>query len=134
MSMLLIEGVVNDFTFAARLDGEHRPFSLQMYLPPREVCNFVNRITHTTEELFHTGRAPTLSNGHADNGTDGCRLGLTVPGRETVDDPTPGYPSPANSSFDLLDQLTMSENKDSPALHLFSGAMWMMRQITVIYL
>ena len=40
MSMLLIEGVVNDFTFAARLAEKQKPLSLQMFLPPREVCNF----------------------------------------------------------------------------------------------
>ncbi len=58
MSMLLIEGVVNDFTFAARLTGKQKPLSLQMFLPPREVCNFFNPLTHATEQLFHTGQAP----------------------------------------------------------------------------
>ncbi len=58
MSMLLIEGVVNDFTFAARLAGKQTPLSLQMFLPPREVCNFFNPLTHATEQLFHTGQAP----------------------------------------------------------------------------
>jgi len=58
MSMLLIEGVVNDFTFAARLAGKQKPLSLQMFLPPREVCNFFNPLTHATEQLFHTDQAP----------------------------------------------------------------------------
>lgn len=58
MSMLLIEGVVNDFTFAARLAGKKKPLSVQMFLPPREVCNFFNPLTHATEQLFHTGQAP----------------------------------------------------------------------------
>jgi hypothetical protein len=58
MSMLLIEGVVNDFTFAARLAGQHKPLSLQMFLPPREVCNFFNPLTHATEHLFHSGQTP----------------------------------------------------------------------------
>jgi hypothetical protein len=58
MSMLLIEGVVHDFTFAARLAGERKPLSLQMFLPPREVCNFFNPLTHATEQLFHNRQAP----------------------------------------------------------------------------
>jgi hypothetical protein len=58
MSMLLIEGVVNDFTFAARLAGQRKPLSLQMFLPPREVCNFFNPLTYATEHLFHSGQAP----------------------------------------------------------------------------
>ena len=58
MSMLLIEGVVHDFTFAAQLADQPRPLSLQMFLPPREVCNFFNPLTHATEDLFHQGQAP----------------------------------------------------------------------------
>ena len=58
MSMLLIEGIVHDFTFAARLAGERKPLSLQMFLPPREVCNFFNPLTHATEQLFHNRQAP----------------------------------------------------------------------------
>jgi len=58
MSMLLIEGVVHDFTFAAQLADHPRPLSLQMFLPPREVCNFFNPLTHATEDLFHQGQAP----------------------------------------------------------------------------
>ena len=40
MSMLLIEGIVHDFTFAADLAGQDQPLSAQFFLPPREVCNF----------------------------------------------------------------------------------------------
>ena len=58
MSMLLIEGVVHDFTFAARLAGRSKPLSTQMYLPPREVCNFFNPLVHATEQLFTERRAP----------------------------------------------------------------------------
>ena len=58
MNMLLIEGVVNDFTFAARLTGHSKPLSVQMFLSPREVCNFFNPLTHATETLFQTGQAP----------------------------------------------------------------------------
>mgnify|MGYP003320546051 FL=1 len=58
MNMLLIEGVVHDFTFAARLTDHPKPLSVQMFLPPREVCNFFNPLTHATEELFHDRRAP----------------------------------------------------------------------------
>tara|TARA_B100000029_G_scaffold267807_1_gene263428 strand:- start:903 stop:2114 length:1212 start_codon:yes stop_codon:yes gene_type:complete len=53
MTMLLAEGIVNDFTFAARIADQPRPLSCQMFLNPREVCNFFNPLTHATEELFH---------------------------------------------------------------------------------
>ena len=56
--MLLSDGVVHDFTFAARLTDHPKPLSVQMFLPPREVCNFFNPLTHATEELFHDRRAP----------------------------------------------------------------------------
>jgi hypothetical protein len=58
MSMLLIEGIVHDFTFAARLTNQPRPLSLQMFLSPREICNFFNPLTNATEQLFRERRAP----------------------------------------------------------------------------
>ena len=32
-TMLLMNGLVEDFNFAARIDGRSQPFSTQMYLP-----------------------------------------------------------------------------------------------------
>jgi len=58
VSMLLIEGLVYDFTFAARLKGKPDPFSTQMFLPPREVCNFFSPLVNHMETLFVTGKSP----------------------------------------------------------------------------
>ena len=58
MSMLLIEGIVHDFTFAADLAGQDQPLSAQFFLPPREVCNFFSPLVHATETLFRHRRAP----------------------------------------------------------------------------
>jgi hypothetical protein len=82
-TMLLLEGLVGDFTFAARLNpapspsnplppgegrvkgaarggraGEGAPLSTAMYLPPREVCNFFSPLVHHCETMFLTGKAP----------------------------------------------------------------------------
>ena len=58
MSMLLIEGIVHDFTFAARLADQKQPLSAQFFLPPREVCNFFSPLVHATETLFRHRRTP----------------------------------------------------------------------------
>jgi len=58
VTMLLLEGIVHDFTFAARLDGRDAPFSLKTYLPPREVCNFFSPLVNHVETLFLTGKSP----------------------------------------------------------------------------
>ena len=58
VTMILMEGLVADFTFAARLKNPNRIFSTQIYLPPREVCNFFNPLVHHTESLFLTGKSP----------------------------------------------------------------------------
>ena len=57
-TMLLLEGLVGDFTFAARLKGRGEPLSTAMYLPPREVCNFFTPLVHHCETLFLTLQAP----------------------------------------------------------------------------
>ena len=55
-TILLMEGLVMDFTFAARLKGGE-VISTQMFLPPREVCNFFNPQCHSVEQMFLTGKA-----------------------------------------------------------------------------
>jgi hypothetical protein len=58
VTMLLLEGIVHDFTFAARLQDHRDPFSVLMYLPPREVCNFFSPLVNHMETLFLTGKSP----------------------------------------------------------------------------
>jgi len=58
ITMLLLEGIVEDFTFAAQLADRSDLLSLQMHLAPREVCNFFSPLVNHIETLFLTGRAP----------------------------------------------------------------------------
>lgn len=58
VTMLLMEGLVHDFTFAAKLKGRREPLSTNFHLPPREVCNFFSPLTHHVERLFVTGKSP----------------------------------------------------------------------------
>ena len=58
VTMLLVEGLVHDFTFAAKLKGSRDRLSAMFHLPPREVCNFFSPLTHHVEQLFLTGKSP----------------------------------------------------------------------------
>jgi hypothetical protein len=57
-TMLLLNGLVNDMTFAARLKGTSELFSCLMYLPHRDVCNFFSPLAHQIETMFLTGKSP----------------------------------------------------------------------------
>lgn len=56
-TMLLVEGLVGDITFAARLKGKEHPLSTLMYLHPRNLCNFFSPLCYAMEEMFLTGVA-----------------------------------------------------------------------------
>ncbi len=59
--MLLMGGLVQDFNFAARLAGEDRPLSTQMYLPMpparTSLANFFSPQVNNVERMFLTGKA-----------------------------------------------------------------------------
>jgi len=57
-TMLLLNGLVTDMTFAARLRGESDVFSCLMYLPHRDVCNFFSPLVRQAESMFLTGKSP----------------------------------------------------------------------------
>src|SRR4051812_30058244 len=60
-TMLLMNGLVQDFNFAAHIDGRAQPFSTQMYLPmPPErtsLANFFSPLVNNMEKMFLSGRA-----------------------------------------------------------------------------
>ena len=59
VTMLLIEEFVHDFCVAVRYkDPSKKPLSTNLFLPPREVCNFFSPQVHSAEEMFNTGKAP----------------------------------------------------------------------------
>lgn len=61
-SMILLNGLIQDFNFAARLKGREAPFSTQMYLPMpparTTLANFFSPLVNNIEQLFLTGRSP----------------------------------------------------------------------------
>ena len=55
-TMLLLEGLVGDFTFAARLKGHREPLSTLMHLPKPQRGNFFNPMINNIEKMFLTGK------------------------------------------------------------------------------
>jgi hypothetical protein len=60
-TMLLMSGLVEDFNFAAQIEGRSEPFSTQMYLPMppgrTTLANFFSPLVNNVEKMFLTGRA-----------------------------------------------------------------------------
>jgi hypothetical protein len=57
-TMLLMNGLVNDFTFSARLKGQAEPLSTLFYLPPNPNVVYSAALMSKAEEMFLTGKAP----------------------------------------------------------------------------
>ena len=59
-TMILFNGLVQDFNFAARLEGSERPFSTQMYLPMpparTTLANFFSPQCYQVERMFLSGK------------------------------------------------------------------------------
>jgi hypothetical protein len=57
-TMLLMNGLVDDFTFAARLKGQVEPISTLFYLPPNPNVTYSAELMSKAEETFLTGKSP----------------------------------------------------------------------------
>lgn len=57
-TMLLMNGLVTDFTFAARLKGQADPLSTLFYLPPNPNVTYSAGLMAAAEATFLTGKAP----------------------------------------------------------------------------
>lgn len=57
-TMLLLNGLVTDFTFAAKLKGQAEPLSTLFYLPPVPNVVYSAALMSGAEEMFRTGVAP----------------------------------------------------------------------------
>jgi hypothetical protein len=55
-TMLQLNGLVQDFTFAARLKGETEPLSTLFYLPPNPNVVYSASLMARAEEMFLTGK------------------------------------------------------------------------------
>lgn len=60
-TMMLMNGLVRDFNFAASLEGVIKPFSTQMYLPMPDgrttLANFFSPLSNNVEKMFLSGKA-----------------------------------------------------------------------------
>jgi hypothetical protein len=57
-TMLLMNGLVDDFNFAARIKGEEKPLSTLFHLPPNPNVVYSAALMSKAEEMFLTGKAP----------------------------------------------------------------------------
>ena len=57
-TMLLMNGLVGDFTFATRLQGESEPLSTLFYLPPNPNVTYSAALMAKAETTFLTGKSP----------------------------------------------------------------------------
>lgn len=57
-TMLLMNGLVGDFTFAARLKGQAEPLSTLFHLPPNPNVVYSAALMSKAEETFLTGKTP----------------------------------------------------------------------------
>jgi hypothetical protein len=57
-TMLLLNGLVGDFTFAARLKGQAEPLSTLFYLPPNPNVVYSAALMSKVEQTFLTGKVP----------------------------------------------------------------------------
>jgi hypothetical protein len=55
-TMLLMNGLVGDFTFAARLKGQAKPLSTLFHLPPTPNVVYSAALMSKVEEMFLTGK------------------------------------------------------------------------------
>lgn len=57
-TMLIMNGLVNDFTFAAKIKGQATPLSTLFYLPPNPNVTYSAELMSKAEETFLTGKSP----------------------------------------------------------------------------
>src|SRR5206468_9415583 len=57
-TVLMLNGLVQDFTFAARLKGWAEPLSTLFHLPPNPNVVYSAALMSKAEEMFVTGKAP----------------------------------------------------------------------------
>ena len=62
MWQILLNGLVQDFTFAAAIEGQPKPFSTLMYLSKQAhaatIESYFNPLVHYIEQMMQTGKEP----------------------------------------------------------------------------
>ena len=93
-TLLMLSGLVTDFTVAVRIKQQAELLSTQMYLPGltpgQTLPNFFSPLAHHIETLFLTGKAPLPRRANAADHRDGRRRDrLADPGSEANRDAPP---------------------------------------------
>lgn len=83
-TMLLMNGLVGDFTFAADIAGRESPLSTLFYLPPVPNVTYSASLMHNAEQTFMTGQPPypvertLLTGGMVEAGCQSLTLGKRI--------------------------------------------------------
>ena len=83
-TMLMMNGLLSDFTFAAQLKGRAEPLSTLFYLPPTPNVVYSAALMSKAEQMFLTGQAPypvertLLTSGLVEAGVRSLALGKRV--------------------------------------------------------
>ena len=106
--MLLMNGLVGDFTFAARLKGRTEPLSTLFYLPPNPNVVYSAALMSKAEEMFLTGKAALPDRAHAaDDGPGSRRLPITHRRRKTPRNPASRHHLPGPPRVLVLAKLNV---------------------------
>ena len=57
-TLIMMSGLVGDFSFATRVKGRRNPISALFFLGPRNLCSFFSPLCHAIETMFLTGKTP----------------------------------------------------------------------------
>jgi hypothetical protein len=101
-TMLLLNGLVGDFTVAARLKGRSEPLSTLFYLPPNPNVVYSAALMAKAEAMFLTGRAPyTVERTLLTSGLVAAGLQSLGSGQKRIETPhlTVRYQAPRESQF-----------------------------------
>ncbi len=101
-TMLQMNGLVQDFTFAARLKGESEPLSTLFYLPPNPNVAYSAALMSKAEALFLTGKpAYPVERTLLTSGLVAAALQSLAGGQKRLETPhlTVAYQSPRESTY-----------------------------------
>ncbi len=101
-TMLLMNGLVGDFTFAARLKNQPEPLSALFYLPPLPNVTYSTGLMAAAEETFLTGRSPNpIDRTLITTGLVAAGMHSLAAGQKRLSTPhlAISYPAPRESTF-----------------------------------
>jgi hypothetical protein len=105
-TLLLLDGLVRDFNFAAYVGGQKRPWSTQMYLPMPDgrttLANFFSPLVNNMEPMFLTGKATyPVERTLLTTGLTACGVESLARGGARIETPQLAirYAPPAQSTF-----------------------------------